>query len=275
MYISGSIGLVILKKKDKLIYLLSDDHDNSLYCDNSKDNHLDIRKFLENELQEGNQIILEEVPRDGFSLQELWPNSPHTQDLKNLFLENSTINGIDIRPYLIPFSWEILEIEEDNTLGQMHIDKYFEKIDDFIKLKGKFFHKKFYPVFKQLKVKNSGLGKNLRYIKNKFDDIKNRINNKVPVIYYFKNEIDLLNEISLLSDMIMEFYTLLCVFTTVKKSIIHAGLFHSNNILNLLKNEYGFSVLFTNGNYSLPINHTNKYSSCTFIPGSKKFGFKD
>ena len=31
-----------------------------------------------------NQIILEEVPRHGVRLHELWATSPHTQDLKNL-----------------------------------------------------------------------------------------------------------------------------------------------------------------------------------------------
>ena len=34
MEISGSIGITILKNKDKIIILLADDHSNSSYCDN-------------------------------------------------------------------------------------------------------------------------------------------------------------------------------------------------------------------------------------------------
>jgi len=85
MLISGSIGIIIFKKRNKIIYLLSDDHSNKVYCSNNGLEHKDIDDFLKDELEEGSQILLEEVPRDGFSLKELWPDSPHTQSLKDLF----------------------------------------------------------------------------------------------------------------------------------------------------------------------------------------------
>ena len=86
MLISGSIGITLLKKNNKIIVLLADDHSNSSYCDNKGlDKHQDIKNYLEKELKKENKILLEEVPRDGFELEELWPESEHTQDLKTYF----------------------------------------------------------------------------------------------------------------------------------------------------------------------------------------------
>ena len=56
MYISGSIGITILKnlKNKKRIVLLADDHSKKVYCDDKTlDQHYEIKEFLENELENG------------------------------------------------------------------------------------------------------------------------------------------------------------------------------------------------------------------------------
>lgn len=275
MFISGSIGITILKNNEKILILLADDHSNDTYCINNLKDHLDITNFLKKELKEGNQILLEEVPRDGFNLEELWPNSPHTQSLKDFFLNEDKIVGIDIRPYLIPFSWDILDI--DNNLMNFSIDKYIEQLNDFFHLKGDFYNKIFNPTIKKIIIKNEGLGKHLLYLKNKFIDIKKEIGNENKNInYYFENNKDILEDISNLCDEIMDFNTLLNIFTSNKKTIIHAGLYHSNNMLKWLINSYNFKVIYKNGiNQLSPGIASKNYSSCIYLPGINIFGFKD
>ena len=220
-------------KDNKIIILLADDHNNKIYCHNISDvnssNHIDIKNFLKKELHSGNQILLEEIPRDSFELEELWPDSPHTQDLKKLYLTEEGITGIDIRPYLIPFSWEIADTDE--RVGNISVKDYLESLDNFFNLKGKFYDKVFYPTVKKVKVSNKGLGLNLKYLKLKYLKLKKSINGDKSIGYYFANDKGSLNDINQLCDEIMEFYTILNSFTDDKKSIIHTGLFHSNKIL--------------------------------------------
>ena len=106
---------------------------------------------------------------------------------------------------------------------------------------------------------------------------KNKINNEKHTIgYYFKNNIKFLEEINRLIDEIMEFNTLLSAFTTNKKSIVHAGLYHSHNMIKWLINEYGFEIIYRNGinNFTNDI-FTKTYNSCIYLPGIEMFGFKD
>lgn len=272
MLISGSIGIIILKKNKKVIYLLSDDHSNKVYCSSSSKNHEYINDFLKKEMKDGSQILLEEVPRDGFDLKELWPNSPHTQSLKDLFLTTEKINGIDIRPYLLHFSWDILKVEKESSkLGEITISKYLENITDFFSCRGKFFKEIFHPTYKLIIIKNSGLGKNLKDIKNNYEELKNIVKDNKKLIYYFKNDIEVLYQIDRLCDMIMEFYTLLLAFTTCEKSYIHAGLFHSNNILKYLINEYNFKVVYKYGTISFPP-QSKPTSSCILLPNDHTIG---
>ena len=278
MLISGSIGVTILKKDNKIILLLADDHSNKIYCNsvyNKLDNndHVDIKNFLKGNLNEGNQILLEEVPRDNFELEELWPESPHTQELKELFLSETKITGIDIRPYLIPFSWEIADT--DASMGNMTIRDYLQNLEDFFNLKGKFYNTIFHPTLKLLKIKNEGLGKNILLLKKKYLLLKKEINDfDNTIVFLLKNNKNILDKISVLCDEIMEFNTLLNAFTNEKKSIIHTGLFHSNNILKLLINLYGFKVIYKNGTNNFPPLFEKKdIPSCVYLPGIEKYGF--
>lgn len=280
MLVSGSIGVTVLEKNNKIIILLADDHSNKIYCNSvikklDNENHINIKDFLKDVLYKGNQILLEEIPRDNFELEELWPDSPHTQDLKNLFLSESKITGIDIRPYLIPFSWEIADTEKN--LGNMSIKEYLSNLEDFFNLRGKFYNKIFYPTLKLIKVHNKGLGKNILFLKKKYVSLKKEIEgNNQNVAFYLKNKKYILENISILCDEIMEFNTILNAFINDKKSIIHAGLFHSNNILKLLLNLYNFKVIYKNGVNNFPPKLSqSQIPSCIFLPGLKKFGFKD
>jgi hypothetical protein len=98
--IKGAIGYsILIGKKPIKILLFSDNHDNLKYCNNA----ISIADFLKNK-QDICNILLEEVIRDNIELGELWTNSEHSIELKNLFLsENNKIYGIDIRPFLITF----------------------------------------------------------------------------------------------------------------------------------------------------------------------------
>lgn len=275
MFISGSIGITILKKNDKVIIVLADDHSNSSYCDNNEQNHKNIKQYLEQKLKAGDQVLLEEVPRDGFELEELWPESPHTQELKNYFLSESKITGIDIRPYIVPFSHDI--IETNKKLESFPMKKYIKPIDNFLNLKGKFYKKVILKNIENLKIKNSGLGKNLKIIIERFQQIKDKVNKEDKNIgYYFKNEYKFLENFGKLADEIMEFNTLLSAFTSLKKSVIHAGLFHSHNIIKMLINHYDFKIIYKNGvNEFEPEIIAKKNKSCIYLPGIEMFGFKD
>lgn len=279
MLLSGSIGITILKKDNKIIILLADDHSSKTYCHNvgvdiNPTNHINIKNFLKKELHSGNQILLEEVERDNFELEELWPGSPHTQDLKNLFLTEDNITGIDIRPYLVPFSWEI--VETDERLGNMSIKEYLSNLDQFFRLKGTFYDKVFYPIIEKVKIYNRGNELNLKYIKLRYLKIKKDTIDNNKLIYYYKNKKEVLLDISQLCDEIMELYTLINTFTNDNKSIIHTGLYHSTNILKWLMEIYKFKVIYKNG-----VNNLNNFTSttdlpsCIYLPGLDKFGFKD
>ena len=58
-----------------------------------------------------------------------------------------------------------------------------------------------------------------------------------------------------------------------KLSIIHTGLFHSDKIVNLLKTEYDFKEIYSNGLNKINKNYNNTLA-CTFLPNNikKKFG---
>ena len=97
------------------------------------------------------RYYLKKVPRDGFDLQELWPESPHTQELKEYFLSENKINGIDIRPYIIPFSYDLLE--SDKKLEKYPMIEYIKLINDFLIWRVNFIIKLFLKTLKIYKLK--------------------------------------------------------------------------------------------------------------------------
>ena len=283
LYISGSIGVTILKKDNKIVIVLADDHSNKIYCKNiiknlDKGDHIEIKDLLKDETRLKNQVLLEEIPRkhnSNLDLEELWPDSPHTQDLKNLFLSNDKITGVDVRPYLVPFSWEILESESKyNDFLQMNftLKDYLKNLFDFFNLEGLFYEKLFRPVYIQITIKNNGLGAHLKSLKKNFLKLGKKIGNKLsePITYFFDNEVSILQDVSILCDDIMEFLIIMNIFINEKRSLIHTGLYHSDKILRYLKSLYGFEMIYENGLNNFldieKIKKDSKYPSCIYLP---------
>ena len=50
-------------------------------------------------------------------------------ELKKLAFESKDINSFDIRPLLLPFSWELIEV--DKKLGSYKLKEYLKLIDEF------------------------------------------------------------------------------------------------------------------------------------------------
>ena len=127
MYLSGSVGYTLLEKDNKFIFLLADIHDGVNYC---KQNSVMIASYLD-KISNNNVVLLEEIIENNFKLEDLWPTSKHTKELKKLNNDNDKIIPIDIRPMLIPFSWEL--VENNNKLGKMILLEYIKLLDDFFK----------------------------------------------------------------------------------------------------------------------------------------------
>jgi len=238
----GSIGYSYLTNTNinpKFILLLSDNHAKLSYCND----HIMISEWLKNK-SNANKILLEEVPRDNMKLNELFGNSLHTQELKKLFLTNTKlIHGVDIRPLLIKFSWELLDLAD---LPNIKLIEYIEGIESFYNLNNN-------------KIKEICINYNNEFIKNSihFNIIKKKYINFKTEYYNYLNEFvikifnsnkTILEEINCILDDIMEFYIILNIFNKENKNIIiHTGLMHSNKLLVWLTNYYNYIILEEKG----------------------------
>jgi hypothetical protein len=270
MYISGSVGFTLLHGYNKYVLLFADIHDGVKYC---MQDSIMIDKWLN--ANDNNDVLLEEVIREQFNLKELWPNSPHTQGLKNLNINNHNIKPVDIRPLLVPFSWELADNEK--PLYKMLLVDYESRLNDLFNLKKtKFFITYILPEVKKLKNNEKfrvSLITHFYYMKELFDELfidklKTDMSNNYmhQTIYYLSiNNRDILEKINNLISMIMEWYILVLIHNSTKNSIIHVGLAHSNKLLNLLKDVYGFKVITQNG-----VNEMNEIEdeakACVLVP---------
>ena len=84
-----------------------------------------------------------------------------------------------------------------------------------------------------------------------------------------------LNEIN---SLIIEWYGILHTFSTLKPSVIHTGLAHSNRIIKVLQQVYQFDIIDQNGINQMSDNlDINKIKSCINLPNEikhKDFIFK-
>jgi hypothetical protein len=266
--IYGTIGYIYLKLNDQNILILADQHDTLPSCDNK----INVANWFKKKLS-SSEILLEEVPREeNNKLIELWQHSPHTQELKQLYLDNPTsIPGMDIRPFMIPFSWEVLD-ETNISDKDYDIDmiEYLKNIDNFFSLENTFLISNLSNYNINI-IKNTLLGKHFLLIKNKYSTFleklnnKNLLNNKIRyLVSKHNNELEILNNIL---DTIMEWYICAQIILYKDKSIIiHAGLAHTEKIVELLELHYGFEIKHQGG-----INSLNKIgivarSGCIDIP---------
>lgn len=269
--ISGSIGYSYLSNGKIKVLILSDMHSKLPYCNNDG---IFISDWLNKKYK--SKVLLEEVPRTGSVLKELWPESPHTQKLKNLYLNSRVIDGIDIRPFLIPFSWELFldnqidKIKKDE-LSKIKLIEYLSLISKFFSLKHEYFIKNLGKIYTKEFLNYNDLGKHFLKLKEEtkkyFSLHKSLLNETVySLIEHKSNILERINEII---SYIMEWYTVAKIFQGNLMGndnfIIHAGLAHTSNINLILKKEYFFKVIDFNG--LIDINDGNIESNgCLRLP---------
>jgi len=280
--IYGTIGFVFLAKEYRKIIILADQHDTLPECENK----INIANWFKKKFN-SSKILLEEVPREDNKLIELWQESPHTQELKKLYLDNPTIiSGMDIRPFMIPFSWEVLEqIDTLNNDYNINMIEYLKEIDNFFSLQNTFIMSNL-PNYNVNILKDTLLGKHYLLIKNRYENFLEELNNQElltqQIRYLNDNHNSKLSILNNLLDDIMEWY--ICAQVNLyndKSIIIHAGLAHTDKIIKLLQSHYSFEIKHQEG-----INSMNKIgygsrSGCIQIPleidsqfGGKKFPVK-
>jgi hypothetical protein len=254
----------------KYVLLLSDIHDGVKYC---IEESIMIDKWLNS--KDNNDILLEEIVDKQLNLTDLWPSSIHTKKLKELNQNNPKIKPIDIRPLLIPFSWEI--VYTNKKLEHVTLKEYISELDNLFSLKKThFFMTYIYPEVKKLKSKEIfkvSLITHFNELKNIFEEFKKEnneyMNKTILYIYNLENNLqynnNLLETINNITSMVMEWYILLLIHNSDNNTIIHIGLAHSDKILELLKDVYQFKIIKESGiNRMIDIDINN--DACINIP---------
>lgn len=246
--LSGAIGIVKLYKKYgnkiKKIYIFSDNHDNNIYCNKEFNKTYNIIDFIKK--NKDYQILLEEININNninkFKL--LW-QAPHTLALQQLYRNNTTyINPIDIRNKFIDFT-----LETDN-INDIDMNIYMKKLDDFF-IRKKFNLDNIYGLLKSRIYRTSGIAQHYKQLRTKY--MNDRKNNNITT--------DIIN---FYLDNIMEWYTIIMILSTPKYTILHTGLVHSSNIIDMLTKIYGFTIYYKDGINSIDEITTN-YKSCVSI----------
>ena len=266
--IYGTIGYSLLENPNtnKKIIILADSHDRLPECTDSTS----ISDWFESKIH-SSKILLEEVPRKKVTLQELWGNSPHTQNLKKIFLKNQKIiHAVDIRPFLIPFSWEVLS--DSKTLHDQYYDiklkKYLSNINNFFILQLEYLIEKL-PIYNLNKLINTKLGKHFLEIKKNWkkflENYHVHLNSKMFTLYKYNNR--LLENVSDITNEIMEWYICANIELNSNKSIIlHTGLAHSDKVLEWLINHYNYKLEKSSGINKMDEIIFKPMSGCISLP---------
>uniref|UniRef100_A0A6C0HUL1 Uncharacterized protein n=1 Tax=viral metagenome TaxID=1070528 RepID=A0A6C0HUL1_9ZZZZ len=251
MLLSGSVGYTLLEKTKKRVLILADIHDGVSYC---KRDSVMIDTWLSSKTDD-NDVLLEEVLREGFKLGDLWPLSVHTGRLKELNKNNKKIIPIDIRPFLIPFSWEILLNDPNNQIGKMRLNAYLIGLYHIFNLRGsKLMKQHICPQVKKLRETSDE--KTINILLTHFEEMNriyceyrttNKKNLDKTISDILKQDKDILENINEMTSMLMEWYTLLLILNSTRNSILHLGLAHSNRILEFLTETHEFKILKSSG----------------------------
>ena len=260
--IFGAIGYSLIENNNYKVLILSDIHDYIKSCDNK----LDIDYWLKSKMNTST-ILLEEVPRDyiKIELKDLW-NSEHTLKLKELYINNKKmIKPIDIRPLLVPFSWEMNNID-------IKLKKYIRLITHFYGLKNEYLRSNL-GLYNPSLLVNTNLGKHFLLNKKKFFNfiIENEKLLQINIKDIDKNILLKINDIL---DDIMEWYCIACILDNKNKTlIIHTGLYHSSKIKNYLQILYNFVVKEENGITNYITDDIVDNGCITILPSlDKQFG---
>lgn len=260
--IYGMIGYTILVNNNKKVLIMADRHDDLPKC---PDSYESVAKWMKSKFN-SSDILLEEVERSNSELGELWSSSEHTQELKNLYLDNSEIIvPIDIRNDFIPYSWEVYTINEPSHNIKMY--EFLGLINNFFMLKNNKLNQLDY--YNSYKLKNTPLGQYYLQIKKRYTNfvyknIKNlrKYMGQINRSLIFEEFNDILHDI-------LEWYAVSKIINSEKESIIiHTGLAHSDKIMNILVELFGFKIHHQEGTNEMNnINETNM-KSCFKLPSS-------
>ena len=270
--ISGIVGFTLLKynnnKEDLYLLLCADIHDGVSYC---KDNGFMIAEFL-NSKSKNNIILLEELlnTESKINVKALWPNSKHTQELKYLKDDNDRVIPVDIRPYLVPFSWELMR--DNNKLGDITLGNYLLPLENFFNKSSNFYLsliKDKVQLMKEIQSRQTGskLSPQVHFneINSLFEDFKKEQKELMNTMI-IKLSHKLLERINNLISLIMEWYIILLIHNNSKNIIIHCGLVHNERILNLLTKVYRFVIIKENGINRVGDLPDSMPSACVMLP---------
>lgn len=266
----GSIGYSLLKSKanelPNKILVLADMHSQLSYCSDYKK----ISEWLLSKINNSN-VLLEEVPRDNVELHGLFDKSDHTRDLKNLFLNNpNVVHALDIRPFLIPFSWEIIQF---NLQIDIKLVDYLKLIDNFYSFNHIKFKELLDDIYSQKYINTNKLKLHYDVIRNLFTtDYKEKykLYLETNLSNLFKSNIKVLEDINKHLDNIMEYFIISKIYQLKKDNkniIIHAGLAHSEKVIFWLEMLYNYKIESTYGLNK--INDIEKYNisdGCLRLP---------
>ena len=193
-----------------------------------------------------NYTLLEEATEEKRnSLKPLWTGSVHTMALRDLIIKDQNIIPIDIRPLLLPFSWEIMK-EKDNY-KKIKLHEYLNLIGFFFKGHGLLWKKYIDPYINKMNEKEKKkLMAHINCINNIFIIFLKDNNNKT-IEYYFNQEPEKLNEINNIVSFIMEWYSLFKILNNEQNSIIHLGLAHSERLVFNLFEIYNYQIIDKQG----------------------------
>lgn len=262
-YLSGAVGYVILDNGNKKIIVLSDVHDGLNYC--IKESVM-INDFLKNHSRTSQVLLEEATPEKINELKPLWTGSTHTMDLRSLVMKDRNIIPIDLRPLLLPFSWEIMNHKE--TYKQMKLHQYLNLIHYFFIGKGLSWKRYILPELNKInpEYKNKLL-KHLQEIANEFNEIYTETKESDKTVeFYFKNKLYVLKHINDIVSYIMEWYSIILMINEKQNSIVHLGLAHSDRLIKELKDRYNFKYITGDGINSMS-NLSKIKSACVNLNG--------
>jgi hypothetical protein len=248
--IIGALGYTILNKNQIKVMIISDMHDVNEKCGDTY-----ISDWLKK--QQNIKLLLEEIPiyqNFDSNFKELFPSAPHTKKLRELYEKNyDKIVGIDIRGELIPFSWELLDGINPNE--QLTLQEYLENLNRFFQLSHPFFIDKIYKIYKHSIINDpkSNIGIHFNICKTKFEKYKRENEEQMEILLQdiFNSDKQLLQEINQILCDCMELYTIMELYNQglngTRRFIIHAGLFHTSNIIKLFAEIYKFKIIDNNG----------------------------
>lgn len=241
-FIYGTLGCTLLNNNEnKSVLIFSDMHDNLEQCKHN----INIDVLLKNKMKSSN-ILLEEVPREGVELIDLWKSSSHTKSLKDLFINNSEIiNGVDIRPYYVPYSWELVQNETHHDT----LLTYMKEIINFFTLDKHLLTRK-NDNYNNVVMSDKYLRKHFKIILKKYIDFVDKYYN---IFNYNVNDIArtnmlIVDDINDILNNIIEWNIVLNTHKSInKKIIIHAGLYHTEKVIDWLVKYYEYKIIFEKG----------------------------